>query len=216
MRSLFRPLSAIVVMTALALVAGLTPASPLDVASDLLSVISPDTPTAAPTKAAPPVKLSAPPVKKKAVAKAKRAAKRTKTSPKPPPRRTSRYGLAWPLPNGRLTGGFGRRGLGYHHGLDLACWEGQPMYPAAGGRIAYSGVMWPYGNTVIVQNSRRVRTLYAHLSVRYGKVGKRITRDSMIGRCGSTGVSTGPHLHFEVYYNSRVRNPIGFLPRRGR
>jgi murein DD-endopeptidase MepM/ murein hydrolase activator NlpD len=97
--------------------------------------------------------------------------------------------------------------------LDIATWLGKPVVAADGGRVIAVG--WDnsgYGYRVIIDHGGGVRTLYAHLSRYTVDYGEYVNKGQMIGRVGSTGQSTGPHLHFEVRrYNYRV-NPWDWLP----
>ncbi|MCA1830860.1 MAG: M23 family metallopeptidase [Actinobacteria bacterium] len=95
--------------------------------------------------------------------------------------------------------------------MDIACAIGTPIAVAHGGRQVFLGTMPFYGNVAIVTHGP-YRELYAHLSAYYGKVGRIVGNNTVIGRCGSTGHSTGPHLHFEVYFKDHVYNPMLFLP----
>ncbi|MDE3076260.1 MAG: M23 family metallopeptidase, partial [Chloroflexota bacterium] len=133
--------------------------------------------------------------------------------------------LAWPL-QGPLTQGFGPspywfeppityHGVRYRHfhtGIDIAARYGSPIRAAADGMVitvAYGP--WGYGNYVIVAHNPSVATLYAHLSrVAIGQ-GTVVKQGQVIGFEGSTGNSTGPHLHFEVRLNGDFVNPLGYL-----
>lgn len=96
-----------------------------------------------------------------------------------------------------------------HLGIDYAAPIGTRVNAAADGKVIFKGVKGGYGNTVIIQHDYGLQTLYAHLS-RYKpslKKGSNVKRGELIGYVGSTGVSTGPHLHFGVYKNSQAINP---------
>jgi len=86
-----------------------------------------------------------------------------------------------------------------HKGVDIAIPEGTPIKPAASGIIAYSGTRGGYGNIVIVEHAGGMTTLYAHNSVNLIASGTRVDKNSTIALSGSTGRSTGPHLHFEAW-----------------
>lgn len=86
-----------------------------------------------------------------------------------------------------------------HKGVDIAIPEGTPIKPAAPGIIAYSGTRGGYGNIVIVEHAGGMTTLYAHNSVNLMASGNRVDKNSTIALSGSTGRSTGPHLHFEAW-----------------
>jgi len=86
-----------------------------------------------------------------------------------------------------------------HNGVDIAIPEGTPVKPVAAGTIVYSGNRSGYGNMIIVEHRDGMRTIYAHNSVNLAISGEQIERDSTIALSGSTGRSTGPHLHFEAW-----------------
>ncbi|MCE3038872.1 peptidoglycan DD-metalloendopeptidase family protein [Helicobacter anatolicus] len=100
-----------------------------------------------------------------------------------------------------------------HYGVDLAAPHGTVIKAAASGKIIYSGYRGGYGNVVEIAHGDGIRTLYAHMSKRDAKarVGAMIKKGQIIGRVGSTGMSTGPHLHFGVYKNSRPIDPMGIV-----
>ena len=124
----------------------------------------------------------------------------------------SPLGLAWPL-SAPLTGSFGPRGDRFHAGVDLGARYGAGVAAARGGRVTFAG--WHrggYGYIVVIGHWRRVRTLYAHLSKIHVGRGQRVGRGWHIGHVGSTGASTGPHLHFEVRYRRAASDPLRALP----
>ena len=95
----------------------------------------------------------------------------------------------------------------YHNGMDLACSMGTYVYAALAGKVTTTGYNDVYGNYIIVTHHSGYKTLYGHLSSVLCKKGQYVTTDSKIGRVGSTGMSTGPHLHFTVYKNGKTVNP---------
>lgn len=114
----------------------------------------------------------------------------------------------WPA-NGRITQEF----WSGHRALDVGAWTGAPIYAADSGYV--TAAQWSdsgYGRMIIIDHGNGFKTLYAHLSVLYVSVGDEVTQGQQIGEMGSTGNSTGPHLHFEVILNGVQRNPWGFLP----
>jgi murein DD-endopeptidase MepM/ murein hydrolase activator NlpD len=126
-------------------------------------------------------------------------------------------GLAWPL-QGPISTYYGEAGplwrLGYHPGLDLAVPDGTPIDAAAGGRVLEAG--WDkvggYGNHVKIDHGDGLVTIYAHMSVVLATTGEEVFTGQLIGLVGSTGVSTGPHLHFEVRRDGRPQDPLEYLP----
>ncbi|WP_374408032.1 peptidoglycan DD-metalloendopeptidase family protein [Pelagerythrobacter sp.] len=116
-----------------------------------------------------------------------------------------------------ISSGFGVRrdpfnGRGaMHKGLDFAGPLGAPIYSAAEGRVSFVGRKSGYGNVVEISHGNGLVTRYAHMSKFAAKVGQQVDAGHVIGAIGSTGRSTGPHLHFEVLVNGRQRNPRPFL-----
>ena len=101
---------------------------------------------------------------------------------------------------------------GAHTGLDIATSTGTPIKAAAAGKVVYSG--WNntgYGNLMIIDHGNGVQTYYAHCSKRNVSVGDTVSQGSVIGAVGSTGNSTGPHLHFEVRVNGVAYNPQNYV-----
>jgi murein DD-endopeptidase MepM/ murein hydrolase activator NlpD len=126
----------------------------------------------------------------------------------------------WALPvRGRLSSRFGMRyhpilrRRKMHTGDDLAAPYGASFRAARGGRVVYSGWKAAYGNTVIVDNGDGTSTLYGHASRLKVRPGQMVRAGQTIGNVGSTGWSTGSHLHFEVRKNGKPVNPSGYLHR---
>lgn len=119
--------------------------------------------------------------------------------------------FVWPT-EGVVYSLFGVRWGQMHSGLDISANSGTPVLAGRDGTVAYAGRKGGYGNLVILQHGDGYETYYGHLSVISVKVGDRITAGKRIGLVGSTGKSTGPHLHFEVRKDNKVRNPLFFLP----
>ena len=99
----------------------------------------------------------------------------------------------------------------YHTGIDLACPEGTPIRAAMNGTVAFVGWSNVFGNYIIVNHPNGYQTLYGHLSASRVKKGQSVTQATVIGLVGSTGYSTGAHLHFTVYKNGRLVNPSSVL-----
>ena len=116
-----------------------------------------------------------------------------------------------------ISSGFGYRsdpftgGAAFHAGLDFRGPIGAPIYAAAAGTVSYAGVRAGYGNCVEVSHGNGLLTRYAHMSRIESRIGQAVKPGEVIGRIGSTGRSTGPHLHFEVRINDQAVNPRPFL-----
>jgi len=125
----------------------------------------------------------------------------------------SKGALSRPV-NGPVTSGFGSRRhpiLGYmrmHAGLDFKAGYGQPIFAVTEGVVAFAGRNGGYGNFVRLSHSGGLATGYAHMSRIAVRPGSRVRRGQIIGYVGSTGLSTGPHLHYELYRNGRTVNPM--------
>jgi murein DD-endopeptidase MepM/ murein hydrolase activator NlpD len=125
--------------------------------------------------------------------------------------RVSRRGFIWPH-QGRINSPYGPRWGGFHTGIDIACHLGGRVVAAKAGRVIASEWGGGYGNMIIIDHGNGVSTLYAHNSRLYVHRGARVPRGKLISACGSTGNSTGSHLHFEVRINGEHTNPMPFLP----
>lgn len=104
--------------------------------------------------------------------------------------------------------------LGYmrpHYGVDYAAITGTPIYAAGEGRITFAGIKGGYGKVVEISHNGGIKTLYAHMSkiASSSRIGAYVRQGTYIGNVGSTGLSTGPHLHFGVYKNNKPINPLG-------
>jgi len=128
------------------------------------------------------------------------------------PPATCPIALAWPV-EAPVGNGFGPRGTHFHAGIDLLASAGTVVGAAAPGRVAYAGaITGGWGKLVVVAHTRRVRTLYAHLSSVAVDVGEHVATGSRIGNVGATGNATGPHLHFEVRLGGAAVDPSTALP----
>lgn len=113
--------------------------------------------------------------------------------------------------NGTISCRFGRNSGYYHTGLDIAAPGGTPIKAAAGGTVTYAGYHSSYGNLVILSHGNGIQTYYAHCSKLYVSVGQSVSQGQTIGAVGSTGNSTGNHLHLEVRVNGTAQNPQNYL-----
>jgi murein DD-endopeptidase MepM/ murein hydrolase activator NlpD len=120
----------------------------------------------------------------------------------------------WPLKAGVVSSEFGPRWKKQHRGLDIAAKQGTPIYASADGEVVYAGdQLTGYGNVVILQHDRKTTTLYAHNKRNKVKVGQKVERGSVIALLGSTGRSTGPHVHYEIRGSKGPVNPRKILPK---
>lgn len=133
-------------------------------------------------------------------------------------RRTGNTPAMWPVV-GKLESGiggrrnpFGGRRLEYHEGQDIDAAYGTPVQVTAAGKVTIAGWQRGYGNVVYVDHGNGLSTRYGHLSKIGVRVGDTVMRGQTIGLVGSTGRSTGPHLHYEVRINNQVVNPKRYLP----
>jgi murein DD-endopeptidase MepM/ murein hydrolase activator NlpD len=122
----------------------------------------------------------------------------------------SSAGFTWPT-SGQITSGFGPRWGRMHQGLDVAAPTGRPITAAKSGKVIVAGWSGGYGNLVVIDHGGGLSTAYAHQSRIAVKVGDPVTQGGLIGYIGSTGHSTGPHLHFEVRVNGAARDPLPYL-----
>ena len=134
-------------------------------------------------------------------------------------RERARIPSIWPVVGGETTDRFGMRhdpfGGGtaeFHAGQDIAAERGTPVYAAGIGTVKFAGTQGGYGQVVIIDHGDGITTRYGHLSEIGVQTGQEITRGATIGRVGSTGRSTGPHLHYEVRINEEAVNPRRYLP----
>ncbi len=115
----------------------------------------------------------------------------------------------------RLTARFGQAGSywssGYHTGTDFAAASGTPVRAAASGTVVSSGYAGAYGNRIVIRHGNGLETTYNHLSAIAVSPGQKVSTGQQIGRVGSTGNSTGPHLHFELKRNGSFSNPESWL-----
>jgi murein DD-endopeptidase MepM/ murein hydrolase activator NlpD len=120
----------------------------------------------------------------------------------------SSSGFIWPV-SGVVTSGFGWRWGRMHEGIDISAPCGTPIRAVAAGTVIFSGWMGGYGNLVVVDHGNGLATAYAHLSAIYASGG--VGQGQSIGAVGTTGSSTGCHLHFEVRVNGGAVDPMGYL-----
>lgn len=120
--------------------------------------------------------------------------------------------FSWPVVSPSISSGFGQRWGEFHKGIDITSGN-RSILVADTGKISYTGFKSDYGNHIIVDHLNGYRTLYAHLSSIGVKVGQIVEKGEKIGVMGSTGDSTGIHLHFEILVNGAPENPLKYLNR---
>jgi murein DD-endopeptidase MepM/ murein hydrolase activator NlpD len=112
---------------------------------------------------------------------------------------------------GCIKSGFGPRGRGFHPGVDIAAPNGTPIRAPAQGVVVFAGYQGSYGKLVILDHGQGYTTRYGHLSKIQVSRGDRVARGAVIGRVGSSGRATGPHLHYEIRLNEVPVNPSRYL-----
>ena len=118
--------------------------------------------------------------------------------------------LQWPV-SGPVTSPFGSRWGRMHEGIDIAVPSGTPVHAAGGGTVIYAGWMEGYGNLVAIDHGGGLATAYGHNTSVTVSVGQSVSVGDVIAYSGSTGHSTGPHVHFEVRVNGTPVDPLGYL-----
>jgi murein DD-endopeptidase MepM/ murein hydrolase activator NlpD len=124
--------------------------------------------------------------------------------------------VGWPV-DGRITSGFGKRihpirgGNDFHTGIDISTKPGTPIHASADGIITFSGWSGANGNLVAIEHGFGYSTFYAHCKKSVVNVGQVVKRGDVIAYVGSTGSSTGPHLHYEIWKEGKIMNPKPFI-----
>jgi murein DD-endopeptidase MepM/ murein hydrolase activator NlpD len=122
----------------------------------------------------------------------------------------------WPV-TGWLSSGYGNRrdpfggGSDFHPGLDISATYGEPVKAPADGFVSSAGANGNYGNLIVIDHSFGIITKYGHLSRIAVVAGQQVNRGDVIGYVGSTGRSTSPHLHYEIWMNGKLTNPLRLL-----
>jgi murein DD-endopeptidase MepM/ murein hydrolase activator NlpD len=123
-------------------------------------------------------------------------------------RLTTELSVRIPVEEMRVTQGY----RAYHPAVDLGAPLGSPVYPIMDGKVEITAAQrFGYGNHIIIDHGSEIKSLYAHLSKILVKEGEEVDKGTVIGLIGSTGWSTGPHLHLEVYDNGQTFNPLTIL-----
>jgi murein DD-endopeptidase MepM/ murein hydrolase activator NlpD len=121
--------------------------------------------------------------------------------------------LRWPLDAYIVSSEYGDRWGKMHKGMDMAADAGEPVYAIAAGEVIYAGDgLRGYGNVIILRHDRKISSLYAHNSELKVKQGDQVAQGTLIALLGSTGHSTGPHVHFEIRDGDAAVNPRTVLP----
>ncbi|MCM3694000.1 peptidoglycan DD-metalloendopeptidase family protein [Neobacillus niacini] len=121
--------------------------------------------------------------------------------------------LAWPVSGGYISSKQGYRWGKSHKGIDIARPSNRTIKAADNGKVVSAGYDGGYGNKIVIDHQNGLRTVYAHLESIGVSVGQTVSQGSAIGIMGSTGNSTGVHLHFEVYKNGALQNPLNYVNR---
>lgn len=130
-----------------------------------------------------------------------------------PPKALPPFALIWPMNNPKVTEFFGWRRRRMHEGIDFKGRTGDPVFASGDGKVVFSGKgLRGYGKMILIQHQGAWSTLYAHLSKLEVKKDQWVSKGQLIGRVGSTGRSSGPHLHFEVRYGADPVDPMIYLP----
>ena len=124
--------------------------------------------------------------------------------------------ILWPVKSGRITSKFGNRNhpvlksVKFHRGVDIAVSLGTPVYAGIKGIVTFAGKRGNYGNLVEIEGSDGIKVRYAHLSKIDVVAGQRVSAGEKVAETGNTGMSTGPHLHYEIIVDDSPVNPLNF------
>lgn len=125
----------------------------------------------------------------------------------------------WPVLTRKFSSGFGIRrdpftgNPSFHDGLDIEARIGDPVFAAADGKVITTGFDSEHGNYIVIDHGRQLQTMYLHLSKFDVKPGDAVQKGDLIGRVGTTGRSTGPHLHYQVMLDNKPVDPTPYLPK---
>jgi len=125
----------------------------------------------------------------------------------------------FPIPGGRITSPFGMRyspitgDLHFHGGIDIAAPIGTEVLSAREGRVVFVGKDLILGNYIIIQHGKYYQTIYGHLNKILVELNQNVQSGMIVGTLGNTGMSTGPHLHFEIRNNGESRDPLKLVPK---
>jgi murein DD-endopeptidase MepM/ murein hydrolase activator NlpD len=102
--------------------------------------------------------------------------------------------------------------VSFHDGVDIAALEGASIAAVERGEVVYSDQLRGYGNIVIIRHAGGIASVYAHNQINLVREGQQVGRGEVIAKVGSTGRTTGPHLHFEIRKNNAAQDPLRYLP----
>ena len=124
--------------------------------------------------------------------------------------------ILWPVKYGKITSKFGNRthpvlkSVKFHRGVDIAVSVGTPVYSGIKGRVTFAGRKGNYGNLVEIEGNDRIKVRYAHLNSIDVVTGQKVSDGEKVAETGNTGMSTGPHLHYEIIIDENPVNPLDF------
>lgn len=124
--------------------------------------------------------------------------------------------ILWPVKYGKITSKFGNRNhpvlksVKFHRGVDIAVSIGTPVYSGIKGRVTFAGRKGNYGNLVEIEGNNRIKVRYAHLNSIDVVTGQKVSDGEKVAETGNTGMSTGPHLHYEIIIDENPVNPLDF------
>ena len=124
--------------------------------------------------------------------------------------------ILWPVKYGKITSKFGNRNhpvlksVKFHRGVDIAVSIGTPVYSGIKGRVTFAGRKGNYGNLVEIEGNNRIKVRYAHLNSVDVVTGQKVSDGEKVAETGNTGMSTGPHLHYEIIIDENPVNPLNF------
>ena len=122
--------------------------------------------------------------------------------------------FVWPVPAAKkISSYFGIRRGRHHDGIDIPAVTGTNIVASRDGVVSFAGRMRGYGRVIIIKHPGHYHTVYAHNNKNFVKKGMKVSQGEVIAKVGSTGRSSGPHLHFEIRRNNKVRNPAYYLAR---
>jgi murein DD-endopeptidase MepM/ murein hydrolase activator NlpD len=120
--------------------------------------------------------------------------------------------LQWPVDGGKVFSDFGTRKGHFHEGIDIAADPGTPVFAAADGKVVYcDNSIRGYGNMIVIKHAGNLSTVYAHNRMNLVKEGDFVKKGDKIAEVGSTGKTTGPHLHFEVRAGKEAVDPLKYF-----